>query len=88
MNPQTRFAGRIFAGSVRVAFSTCPVCEREEEDFFHVLCARDNAQRIWKAMSKIWELPELTSIKHHDDWFIQLMRDVDVHARVRVLMLL
>ncbi|KAE8817674.1 retrotransposon unclassified [Hordeum vulgare] len=67
---------------------TCPIYGREVEGSFHVLCACDKAQQLWKAMTRVWELPRLTDIKRHDDWFIHVVCEADEQQRVRLLMLL
>ena len=67
----------------------CPICNCEEEDSFHTFCSCINARRLWREMSVVWDLPDVTKIMPTGrEWFVQIVSDLNEHVRLRLMMLL
>ena len=50
----------------------CLVCDVELEDSFHVFWRCPNAKRLWKKMSRLWDLPDERTLKPTErEWFLQ-----------------
>ncbi|KAI4976829.1 hypothetical protein ZWY2020_050436 [Hordeum vulgare] len=72
-----------------VVTETCVICGTEREDTFHALCRCPLAQRLWRAMGKIWSMPKLEDIRHTGpEWLLHLLIQCHPDEHLQVLMTL
>ena len=68
--------------------SICPVCGTEEEDNFHPFVRCQLGRDLFVAMSKVWRLPDITSILNNGkEWLLHVLNPLTELERTMVLMI-
>ncbi|KAI5020250.1 hypothetical protein ZWY2020_045138 [Hordeum vulgare] len=67
----------------------CPLCGLEREDSFHTFCKCPRAVELWRAMARVWRIPQLEDVRNTgSEWALHLLASCDEGNRLRLSMLL
>jgi hypothetical protein len=65
----------------------CQVCGREDEDTLHVFLRCPHARDLWRAMTEVWDLPDVERIKPNGtNWFMQLLLASSTNQQAMLMM--
>ncbi len=67
----------------------CPLCGVEREDIFHAFCRCPRAVALWQAMTSVWPLPDIRSIRNTGpEWLLGVLEPLSETVRMVLLMTL